>query len=102
MKVNKVRIDAKVENIVNDVNTVPVDTSIDDPVLLNVEHSLTNHFEKKNFMLQNLPYKLAPTFSEEVLNNSTEPSTTEKVPQEIEKAVILENICGFLAGDNMS
>ena len=53
-------------------------------------------------MLQNLPYKLAPTFSEEVLNNSTEPSTTEKVPQEIEKAVILENICGFLAGDDMS
>ena len=102
MTVDKVRIDARVENIVNDVNNVPVNTPVNDPVLLNVEHSLTNHFEKKNFMLQNLPYKLAPTFSEEVLNNSTEPSTTEKASQEIEKAIILENICGFLAGDHMS
>ena len=53
-------------------------------------------------MLRNLPYKLAPTFSEEVLNNSTEPSTTEKASQEIEKAAILDQICGFLAGDDMN
>ena len=45
---------------------VPVEVPAEDPVLLNVQHSLSYEFKKKNFMLPNLPYKLAPTFNEEL------------------------------------